>query len=779
VLTSPPFVIGAARISFLIGGNIEDSRARIELLTPVDAIDEKLFGSAVPGVEVGIDIEGVRYMVRAEMSAGTDERMQRHRFDVGEWNGEQARLRIIDRARSGHINVDDIRCEDISRAEPAPVWGMADLHAHWAAHRGLGEKVLWGSPGGNHASSDPRLDLASCDGRGHAGGLAAGRALHQAEYGTADAVSHAGRTFGADEHAGLGAGVDWPSYRSLIHQQMHVSAVRRAYLGGLRLMVTSAIDSAALQFLMGSVLMHRAHPSRPGEQTNAVLLESETTAILRQIEEVERLVCANADWMELALTPADARRIINHGKLAIVLGVEVDGLGRLLLPGRGRVSVSDEVAFLSRRGVRQVTPIHLVDNDLGGAALYADLFNVANDFFHNGCFPGTTLCGGVTPVHYFPGGALAWDLNFTRFFMPEAASCERGACVSFRLQDPTQRLVLGNTLGHWFPSLQSTLGPRYPSSAGHINSTGLSAQGRDYVNALRAAGILVDVDHASQKATDELLGTASAPGILAHCGPVVGGGPCCGSEACWESAYPALSSHSTFRTLGLWSSETPRVDHHAHEGQKLTDQALRIAYSGGMLAPIPTTADVRSARAWIGAEADTVANDCAGSSKSWAQSYLFATRVAGDRNVGIGSDMNGLVAHSNPRFGEFACRGGGLDHPRSPRERETFHPNWQRNAVRYRGGSGVSETLVAPAAVQAHDLEPYAIGSRVFTINNDGLAHYGMIPDFIQDVKNAGAALEQLGPLFRSAEDYIRAWEKARRLGCGDRCPSSPPLACR
>jgi len=38
-----------------------------------------------------------------------------------------------------------------------------------------------------------------------------------------------------------------------------------------------------------------------------------------------------------------------------------------------------------------------------------------------------------------------------------------------------------------------------------------------------------------------------------------------------------------------------------------------------------------------------------------------------------------------------------------------------------------------------------------------------MLPDFIQDRKNLGLTGEDLLPLFRSAEEYIRVWEKCEQ----------------
>ena len=41
------------------------------------------------------------------------------------------------------------------------------------------------------------------------------------------------------------------------------------------------------------------------------------------------------------------------------------------------------------------------------------------------------------------------------------------------------------------------------------------------------------------------------------------------------------------------------------------------------------------------------------------------------------------------------------------------------------------------------------------------MAHYGMLPDFLQDLRNVGLSAEDLAPLFRGRYDYIVMWEKA------------------
>jgi hypothetical protein len=59
--------------------------------------------------------------------------------------------------------------------------------------------------------------------------------------------------------------------------------------------------------------------------------------------------------------------------------------------------------------------------------------------------------------------------------------------------------------------------------------------------------------------------------------------------------------------------------------------------------------------------------------------------------------------------------------------------------------------------------------TRKWDINIDGVAHYGMLPDFLQDLRVIGFSKEDLSPLFYGAEAYIQMWEKACSLserGC-------------
>ena len=53
------------------------------------------------------------------------------------------------------------------------------------------------------------------------------------------------------------------------------------------------------------------------------------------------------------------------------------------------------------------------------------------------------------------------------------------------------------------------------------------------------------------------------------------------------------------------------------------------------------------------------------------------------------------------------------------------------------------------------------VGNRVIDFNTEGFAHIGMLPELLEDARRTGATEEDLEPLFRSAEGYIRMWEAA------------------
>jgi len=365
---------------------------------------------------------------------------------------------------------------------------------------------------------------------------------------------------------------------------------------------------------------------------------------------------------------------------------------------------------------------------------------------------------------------------------------------------------------------------------------------------MMSMGMIIDIDHMSQKAVDATLDLVE------------------------QHDYPVVFGHTGFRELA-WKRDTETANVHkcAHEMLKTATQIERVRKLGGIISPLANQGDIRDVGDVVPILKGKVPDDCAGSSKTWAQAYLYAVEKMGGQGVGIGTDTNGLAKDPCPRFGlnaaydlDYDITGTGTDAKR--RSRRAQQVPAQQNGVKYdkplvdarhyrfegvleddiyddldrdawqavglykaglnpwqnhdipdindrvenfaKGFWATSDGQLqrppdgdAPWEQRAsflvktgqqpgnpdrdpqrvHEIYPHVLaiwqrwqtmdgtntpltrsyaGQRDFDINLDGVAHYGMIPDLLQDLKNVGLTDEDLKPLFRSAEDYIRMWEK-------------------
>ena len=53
------------------------------------------------------------------------------------------------------------------------------------------------------------------------------------------------------------------------------------------------------------------------------------------------------------------------------------------------------------------------------------------------------------------------------------------------------------------------------------------------------------------------------------------------------------------------------------------------------------------------------------------------------------------------------------------------------------------------------------VGERSINFNTEGMAHIGLMPELIEDARRDAESDAQLEPLFRSAEAYVRMWERS------------------
>jgi len=568
-----------------------------------------------------------------------------------------------------------------------PVFGFADLHCHTMAHLGFGGHLLAGFPDGPIEKALSRCDIFP---HGNWGTGSFGRGWSLVQLLIEGGVGHG--PCGHESYA------NWPTFHTMAHQQVFVDWLARAHAGGLRLLCSLAVNNELLAEQFG-------HP------------DSDESSIEKQMRGLRQFTQKHAEWMGLALSASEARRLIAAGKLAVVAGVEVDSLDSLL---GHRASLNREslplervpriLQWLREQGVRMVTPLHLANNSFGGTAIYDDKFNLLNHY----------LRGRFIDVEGHPG---------VRFRLGEGLDFQTRSAVmyyelKYRAHYPKNYTL--NAPGH-----------------GHANRLGLTPAGECFLNEAIRQGFLLDVDHMSERATDAALALAE------------------------QARYPVCSSHSSFREQALEPHETSLKSKCSHEAMKTREQARRILALGGMLAPITNQHELKDF-------ADgTVENDCARSSKTWAQSYQYALSVLGEvgrGGVALGSDFNGLNQQPGPRYGPNAAYGLKEDERRKKRRpvqqrRQHMHPPLPYTGTMYR--------TEAPFVRSR-------IGSREFDFNTDGLAHVGMLPDFIRDLVHVGLTDAQMEPLFSSAEAFLRMWEacesRAEALAAGEPLPESSGL---
>ena len=180
----------------------------------------------------------------------------------------------------------------------------------------------------------------------------------------------------------------------------------------------------------------------------------------------------------------------------------------------------------------------------------------------------------------------------------------------------------------------------------------------------------------------------------------------------------------------------PLVD--THQRKAWDDEALqfesRYLSLGGVRSPMPNMS--------AGVEAyGPIRKTCnSNTSQDFAIQVTAVGDVRGqldiDPGVVMSTDLHGMVSQSQPRFGERAdC------------------DQLQMLAVEYPFTS-------VDGSVQ---FDRQQTGNRVFDYNHDGLAHYGLLPDMIEDMRRQGLADHTLQQLFRGAESYLQTWEKARQ----------------
>ncbi len=374
------------------------------------------------------------------------------------------------------------------------IWGVADLHAHPASHLAFGglddqAGLIWGAqalPGGGMTAipGGDLPDIPSCDPETHDSHVTdeVSRATRAKVFGLLTEQTNFPHTAHGFAKAGETPYESWPNARDVLHQQMNVQSIRRAYEGGLRLIFAATVESQLIGLAMHTTIF--PSPFAPSRQVERESAE-------QQLIYIRKLVSANADWMEIAATPEQAEAAIRANRLAVVLALEMDGL-----------LLDDVKDLVSLYGVASIIPIHLVDNDVGGTAAYSDVFN-----------GGTALLGAMFG---YPGRYISVesDPSFAFHFSWPIELAIQGPSFNVQQVDYATAAALGYSA---YP-LCNPVGVGIPGQLGTRNSVGLREP--QTISELMKMGLLIDVAHMGFRSTGETidlaLSTCSYPLIDTH-----------------------------------------------------------------------------------------------------------------------------------------------------------------------------------------------------------------------------------------------------------------------
>lgn len=514
------------------------------------------------------------------------------------------------------------------------VRGYVDPHVHGQTHEFLGGRVICSPPFHKYGAAAALVDCPDhqvADGRG--------ALLEDALSGHTPGTGH--------DPVGWPTFSYWPNPHSLTHQQVYYKWLERSWRAGLRIHTS---------LLTENHILCTVYPLKKNscDDRDAVRLQAKDMRAMQDYIDAQ-YGGPGRGWYRIVTNPFEARKVINQGKLAVVMGMETSvPLGCNVQLGRATCTEAQmlaELAEMKKLGVSQMELTNKFDNAFTGVAgdsgTNGPLTNSAN-FLSTGSFLRMQTC----PSAYAPG-------TEDRLQSPNLGDLPGG-----QQSAPDQDAIFG-AIWKLFGDVGVQPVPLYPAGP-HCNQLGLSPLGQRLLSAMIDSRILFDPDHMSVAGRNAALDYMEQQQAA---GRPVG----------------VVSSHS-------WS--TP-------------DAYPRIYRLGGFVAPY--------------------AGDSTGFVDKWRQ-HLGWTDGRYYFGFGFGSDMNGFGAQGDPR------------------------------------GAGAADPVTYPfTGLGGVTISQQRSGERVFDINTDGVAHYGLYADWVEDVEHVagadGAALA--ADLSRGAEAYLQTWERS------------------
>lgn len=340
------------------------------------------------------------------------------------------------------------------------VRGFVDAHNHLMSNEAFGGRLICGQTFSELGIADA---LKDCPEHYPDGSLA-----------VFDYITNGGD--GRHDPNGWPTFKDWPAHDSLTHQMNYYAWVERAWRGGQRVLVNDLVTNGVIC----SVYFFK---DRSCDEMTSIRLQAQKTYELQAY--VDKMYGGpGKGWFRIVTDSAQARQVVQQGKLAVVLGVETSepfGCKQVLDVAQcSKADIDRGLDELHGLGVRSMFLCHKFDNALCGVRFDSGALGTAinvGQFLSTGTFWQTEKCAGPqqdNPIGLAPAPAAELSL-------------------------PTGVTV-----------------PTYAADA-QCNVRGLTELGEYAVHGLVKRKMMLEIDHMGVKAAGQafdILESASYPGVI-------------------------------------------------------------------------------------------------------------------------------------------------------------------------------------------------------------------------------------------------------------------------
>jgi hypothetical protein len=601
------------------------------------------------------------------------------------------------------------------------VLGHADAHVHISATEFLGG-AHWGKPfhkfGIEHALGNCAVDHGDNGRRDVIGGLF---------------------SLNPEGHAtdGFPTFSEWPKRDNLVHEAIYWKWIERSWAGGLRVIVNDLVDNETLCEVQRNAV---GDPTRDCNSMNNAGRQAGTMYAMENYIDAQ-YGGPGKGFFQIVHTSKDARAVIEDGKIAVVLGIEISNLFdcklnfspfRVQRPfeedGSGFTensygctveegnlnSIATQMKRVKDWGVRQIISIHEFDNAFGGNGIFdGTILNVGSKE-NSGGIPSRDLAELTDLFENEPNQAqveaLAANIETTE--MPTGEFWTTYDCpIEGDSENEGTEGFSGYLWGSSGGSKQAfatqpectATGQEgrsggtvacYPE-ANQCNARWMTPAGLYTYGKMMQMGFIFDWDHMELGMKTQALELAEAQ----------------------NPVYPFVSTHGTF-------------------GGTTIDQATRLLANGGIL--YPSNGSSAGFRNDMDETASLYSKAMEKRADAGQDPILFG--------FGYGTDTNGLSSQTGPR-----------NNPDNP-------INYPFSLFSGAPFSTMSEfTGVDPVIFQQpNSLDTDGNETRNWHQDLDGNAHYGMLTDFVEEIALDGTE-EQTRHLFNSAEVFLQTWERTEQ----------------